>query len=115
MTDPNAFAIVDVGGSQCLARPREVMRVPRRKEQVGAPVTLEDVLFVRTPEDFAVGRPTVKGARVECEVKAHIRDRKDIAFRFRRRESVRRKRGFRRSYTDLWVKEIKFGGVKDGA
>jgi large subunit ribosomal protein L21 len=52
------------------------------------------------------GQPIVGGAKVRLEVEEVTKDKKVIAFKFRRRKSSRRTRGFRRELTILRVKEI---------
>jgi len=101
------LAILSVDGHTLIARPREIVRVARRREEVGKSVNLDKVLVVRKGQRVLLGQPVLKGARVVCEVKAHGRERKVISYRFKRRKNVRRKRGHRTDYTDLWVKEIK--------
>ncbi len=107
MAKLDVAAIVRVGGRQVMARPRAVLRVARRPEAVGKTVSLDEVLLLSDEKEVKVGRPLIKDARVVCEVKAHGRDPKIIVFRFRRRESYRRKTGHRQNHTDLLVKEIK--------
>lgn len=49
-------------------------------------------------------------SQVSLEVEEVTKDKKVIAFKFRRRKSSRRLRGFRRQITVLRVKEIEVGG-----
>lgn len=56
-----------------------------------------------------LGRPQIAGAKVTFEVEEKTKDKKVIAFKFRRRKNSRRTRGFRRSITILRVKGIDVG------
>jgi len=57
-------------------------------------------------EKLVVGQPVIQGASVICEVMENILGKKGLAFKFRRRESYRKRRGFRQMLTRIKVKEI---------
>ena len=53
-----------------------------------------------------IGTPFVEGAKVVLEVINHGRGKKVIIFKKRRRKDSKKKRGFRRDFTRVRVKEI---------
>ena len=53
-----------------------------------------------------IGKPTVKGASVTGEVLGEERGPKVIAFRFKRRKNVRKKRGHRQAYVRVKISNI---------
>ena len=59
-----------------------------------------------------VGAPTVAGVTVSGEVVEQTRGEKVIAFKKRRRQNSRRKRGHRQDYTVVRITEILAAGEK---
>ena len=59
-----------------------------------------------------LGAPTVAGATVAGEVLRHYRGDKVIAFKKRRRQNSRRKRGYRHEFSVIRITEILTDGAK---
>ncbi len=72
----------------------------------GAKVTFDEVLLVGNEGQVKIGKPTVAGAKVTGEVIGHEKGVKVIAFRFKRRKNVRKKRGHRQQYTRVRITDI---------
>ena len=100
------YAIVQVGGLQHRVSPGETIETNELPTPVGKRVTLDQVLLAQDDQQLHIGRPTVKGAKVLCDVANHFRGPKVIAFKFRRRESYKKTKGHRQHLTRLLVKEI---------
>lgn len=99
-------AIVRTGNKQYRVKPDDILEVESLAKKPGSIVSLKDVLLVEDGGTCLVGKPTVKHASVSCEVIGSVRARKVVAFKFRHRESYRRKKGHRQLLTKLKVKEI---------
>lgn len=101
------YAVVATGGKQVRVEPGRSVRVERLPGEVGEPVALERVLFLRG-EDGAirVGRPVVEGARVRGTITAQGRGPKLRLFKMRRRKGYRLRKGHRQEYTELRVEAI---------
>jgi large subunit ribosomal protein L21 len=76
------------------------------EKKVGDAITFEQVLLLGHEGSIQVGKPFIAGATVTGEVVGTKRGDKVIAFRFKRRKNVRRKRGHRQSYTEVRIKDI---------
>jgi large subunit ribosomal protein L21 len=76
------------------------------KLAAGDKVTFSEVLLVGNEGNVTLGKPTVAGASVTGEVIGHEKGVKVIAFRFKRRKNVRKKRGFRAQYTRVRITDI---------
>jgi large subunit ribosomal protein L21 len=114
VAEKGGFAVLELDGSQVLVRPNQLVRVAKRPEAPGKKVKLDKVLFLNQEHDYQIGQPTLKGAQVQCTVKAHGKTQKVIAYRFKKRKGVRRKRGSRQAYTDLLVTSIQAGATTHG-
>jgi large subunit ribosomal protein L21 len=72
----------------------------------GSKVTFEQVALLGHEGAVKIGKPFVAGAKVMGEVLGPASGDKVIAFRFKRRKNVRRKRGHRQDYVRVKIQEI---------
>ena len=105
------FAVIRTGGKQYRVVPEDVIRIDRVKGEPGEVVEFGDVLLLGgdAPQ---LGAPTVAGATVAGEVLQHARGDKVIAFKKRRRQNSRRKRGYRHEFSLIRITEILTEGAK---
>jgi len=61
------------------------------------------------------GDPLISGATVTAEVLEQRKDKKVIAFKFKRRKGYHRTVGHRRKLTRVKIKSINLGGKKSAA
>src|ERR1700744_4856179 len=99
------FAVIKTGGRQYRVVPDDVLEIGKIAGDVGTIVQLNEVL-VLGGDAPVLGVPTVAGASVAAEVLQHKRGEKVIAFKKRRRQNSRRKRGYRDELTVLRITEI---------
>ena len=95
-------AIFVTGGKQYYVTEGDVIYVEKLNTEAGETVTFDEVLFV----DGVAGNPTVKGAKVECQVEKHGKNKKVIVFKYRPKKKYRKKQGHRQPYTKLVVTKI---------
>jgi large subunit ribosomal protein L21 len=105
------FAVIKAGGKQYRVAAEDVIRIDRVNGQPGEIVEFGEVLVLGgdTPQ---LGTPTIAGATVAGEVLQHTRGDKVIAFKKRRRQNSRRKRGFRHEFSVVRITEILTDGAK---
>ena len=105
------FAVIKTGGKQYRVAPEDIIRVDRVNGQPGEIVEFGEVLLVGgdAPQ---LGTPAVAGATVSGEVLQHTRGDKVIAFKKRRRQNSRRKRGYRHEFSVIRITEILTDGAK---
>ncbi|MBX3460247.1 MAG: 50S ribosomal protein L21 [Planctomycetes bacterium] len=102
------YAIVADGGRQYRVEKGMELKLDRLAQEKGSKFKLENVLLVANGADVKVGKPKVAGASVEVEVIDEVKDKKLIAFTYRRRKAnSKRKRGHRQRHTLVKVTEIK--------
>lgn len=102
------YAIVADGGRQYRVEEGMEFKLDRLAQTEGEKIKLEDVLLVADGENVKIGAPKVKGASVEVEVLGEVKDKKVIAFTYRRRQNnSKRKRGHRQRHTLVKVTNIK--------
>ncbi|MFZ0886901.1 MAG: 50S ribosomal protein L21 [Candidatus Binataceae bacterium] len=103
------FAILRTGGKQYRVAVGDQVTVERIDGEVGAKVSLNDVLAVGGNGTPKVGTPTVAGAAVHAKIVQQPRGTKVIVFKKKRRKNYRRKRGHRQELTVLKIEEISPG------
>ena len=101
------YVIVETGGRQFRLEKGDEFAVNRIDGKPSGVVKLKNVLFAKERNSCHVGTPYLKDASVTCEILAHTRSKKVIAFKYKRRKSKKRKVGHRQDLTRLQVKEIK--------
>ena len=105
------FAVIKAGGKQYRVIEDQVLKVEGVKGEPGTIVQLGDVIMLGgdKPE---IGSPLVAGASVAAEIISHGRGPKVIAFKKRRRQNSRRKRGHRQDFVLIRISEILTQGAK---
>ncbi|TWG98984.1 large subunit ribosomal protein L21 [Mesorhizobium sp. J18] len=106
------FAVIKTGGRQYRVTADDLLQVGRIAGEPGDIIELGQVLAVGEGADVTFGTPVVEGATVAAEVVEHGRGKKVIAFKKRRRQNSRRKRGYRDLLTTVRISEILVGGAK---
>lgn len=106
------FAVIKTGGRQYRVAAEDVLTIGRIDGEVGEIVQIGTVLAHGEGESLTLGSPFVDGASVAAEVVEQGRGPKVIAFKKRRRQNSRRKRGFRALMTTVRISEILLDGAK---
>ena len=102
------FAVIKQGGKHYTVAADQTIELGKLTAKPGEIVTFP--VTVLGGDKPSVGAPLVSGALVAAEVLAHTRGDKVIAFKKRRRQNSRRKRGHRQDYTMVRITEILTGG-----
>jgi large subunit ribosomal protein L21 len=109
-----AYAIIRTGGRQYRVAEGDTVDVDLLDLEPGKTATLGDVLMHADGDKITHGSP-IEGAKVTAEVVEHRKDKKVIAFKYRRRKGYHRTVGHRRKLTRLKIKSIAVGGKKSAA
>ena len=100
------YAVVKTGGKQYRVCAGQKLKVEQIPAEVGAEVTLDQVLMVGEGESVKVGAPLVAGASVKATVVSHGRHDKVKIFKMRRRKHYQKHQGHRQNYTELRIEAI---------
>ncbi len=106
------FAVIKAAGKQFRVAANDEITVNRQQGEPGDVLAFDSVLTLTDGETVHVGAPFVAGATVAAEIVSHARGEKVIAFKKRRRQNSKRKRGYRDELTVLRITEILTGGAK---
>ena len=81
-------------------------KVEQIPADVGAEITIDQVLMVGEGESVKIGTPLVTGASVTAKVVSHGRGPKVNIFKMRRRKHYQKHQGHRQNYTELEISGI---------
>jgi large subunit ribosomal protein L21 len=104
--ESNMYAVIKTGGKQYRVVAGEKIKVEQIPADVGAEITLDQVLMVGEGESVKIGTPLVAGAKVTAKVVAHGRHAKVNIFKMRRRKHYQKHQGHRQNYTELEIAGI---------
>jgi large subunit ribosomal protein L21 len=107
-----AYAIIRTGGRQFRVAEGDTIDVDLLDVEPGKTATFGDVLLFADGKDVSHGNPVVSGAKVTAEVLEQRKDKKVVAFKYRRRKGYHRTVGHRRKLTRVKIKTIDVGSKK---
>ena len=110
-----AYAIIRTGGRQFRVAEGDTLDVDRLDVEPGKTATFGDVLLFADGKDVTHGDPLVSGAKVTAEVLEQRKDKKVLAFKYKRRKGYHRTVGHRRKLTRVKIKTINVGSKKTGS
>ena len=106
------FAVIKTGGKQYRVAAEDVITIAKLDLEPGAAVTFDTVLTLSHEGGIEIGVPGVSGAVVSGEVVKQTRGPKVIAFKKRRRQNSRRKRGHRQDLTVVRIGAMSLNGTE---
>jgi large subunit ribosomal protein L21 len=104
------FAVIKTGGKQYSVSADDTITVMTLPGEPGDVVTFDHVLMLGGDGPPAVGSPFIEGASVAAEIVEQKRGPKVIAFKKRRRQNSKRKRGHRQDLTLVRITQLVPGG-----
>ena len=99
------YAVIKHSGKQYKVKVGNILELDRIDVEPKSTIEIDEVLLVKNDET-KIGTPTIENAKVIAEVINHARGKKVIIFKKRRRKDSKKKRGFRRDFTRVKIKEI---------
>ncbi len=100
------YAVIKTGGKQYRVAAGEKLKIEQIPADVGAEITLDQVLMVGEGESVKIGTPLLAGAKVTATVIAHGRAPKVKIFKMRRRKHYQKRQGHRQYYTEIQIGAI---------
>ena len=100
------YAVIKTGGKQYKVAAGEKIKVELLDAEVGAEVTIAQVLAVGNGGELKVGAPLVAGATVSAKVVSHGKHDKVRIFKLRRRKHYKKSQGHRQNYTELEISAV---------
>lgn len=90
--------VVETGGKQYLVKPGDVLKVEKLNKNEGEEVLLPQVADLSGNDNLFV-----TDKFVPAKILAHVKGKKDIVFKKKRRQNYRRKMGHRQNLTQIQI------------
>jgi large subunit ribosomal protein L21 len=100
------YAVIKTGGKQYRVATGDTVKVESLPAEVGAQVTLSEVLAVVDGGSLKAGTPLVTGAAVTATVLSHGRGDKVTIFKMQRRKHFQKHAGHRQNFTELRIDSV---------
>jgi large subunit ribosomal protein L21 len=100
------YSIIEQGGMQFKVTPGAKIRVPLIDAEAGTQLSIDRVLLTADGEVIKVGTPCVEGASVTATVVEHLKAKKVLVIKKKRRKDYQRKNGHRQQYSKIEIVSI---------
>ncbi len=100
------YAVIKTGGKQYRVAAGEKLKIEQIPAEVGAEITIDQILMVGEGESVKIGSPIVAGASVKATVLSQGRHPKIRIFKMRRRKHYQKRQGHRQNFTEIRIDGI---------
>ena len=100
------YAVIKTGGKQYRIVTGEKLKIEQIPAEVGAEITIDQILMVGEGESVQIGAPLLTGASVKATVLSQGRHDKVTIFKMRRRKHYQKHQGHRQNYTEIRIDGI---------
>jgi len=100
------FAVVDIYGQQFKVSEKDTYYVPKFDGAEQSEVIFDSVLLTSDENGTKVGAPYLSDVKVYATVLEHLKDKKVIVFKKKRRISYQKLNGHRQHLTKIMVNKI---------
>lgn len=100
------FAVIKTGGKQYRVAKGDKIKFDKLTGIEGDSIEFDKVLLRANGKSVKIGQPYVEGVKVEGKVLRHGKDKKVIVFRYKNKTRYKKKRGFRRSFTEVEIVKV---------
>ncbi|MDJ0556260.1 MAG: 50S ribosomal protein L21 [Microcoleaceae cyanobacterium MO_207.B10] len=106
-----SYAIIETGGKQLRVEPGRFYDIDLLPVEAGEKISIDNVLLIQNDNEVHIGQPHVAGAVVQGTIMQHLRGKKIIVYKMRRKKKTRKKRGHRQELTRLMIDSINLNGT----
>ena len=100
------YVLVEFAGKQFRLEEGDSIQVPYIDDKVGSKVIIDKILYMDDGKNKTIGNPLIKGAKIEAKIESHVRGRKVVVFKFKRRKGYQNKNTHRQEYSVLKVGKL---------
>ncbi|MDR1725894.1 MAG: 50S ribosomal protein L21 [Bacteroidales bacterium] len=100
------YAIVKIAGQQFRVQKEQKIFVNRLHSEEGSELSFDTVMLKDVDGDIVIGQPNIEGASVKAKVIKHIKDKKVLVFKKKRRKGYQKMNGHRQYLTQILITDI---------
>ena len=106
------YAIVDIAGQQYKVEKDQKIFVHRIDAEEGSNVDFDKVLLIDNDSKVVVGSPVIEGALVSAKILGHLKGKKVIVFKKKKRKGYQKSNGHRQFLSQIVIEGIVETGGK---
>ncbi|WP_185868501.1 50S ribosomal protein L21 [Blattabacterium cuenoti] len=99
----NSYAIVNIKGIQYKLFEKQSIYLPHLFHEIGKKILLDKIYLFVDQGIVQIGNPYLKSIHVKIEILEHLKGKKMIIFKKKRRKGYKVKKGFRPLYSKIQV------------
>ena len=103
------YAVIKSGGKQHKVSEGEEILLEKLSLDEGEVIEFSEVLAVNKDGNLNVGKPLLEGAVVKGKVLNHLKTKKIMVIKMKRRKDYRKKQGHRQNLTKVKIESISYG------
>mgnify|MGYP001196152879 FL=1 len=103
------YAVIKSGGKQHKVSEGEEILLEKLSLDEGEVIEFSEVLAVNKDGNLNVGKPLLEGAVVKGKVLNHLKTKKIMVIKMKRRKDYRKKQGHRQNLTKVKIESINYG------
>jgi large subunit ribosomal protein L21 len=100
------YAIVEIAGQQFKVQKEQKIFVNRLHSEEGLELSFDTVMLKDEDGTVIIGTPTISGASVKAKVLKHIKGKKVLVFKKKRRKGYQKMNGHRQYLTQILITDI---------
>ena len=100
------YAIVEIAGQQFKVEKDQKIFVHRLSAEEGSKIDFDNVLLTDNNGKINVGTPSLSGAKVSATVLNHLKGKKVLVFKKKRRKGYQKMNGHRQYLSYIQINEI---------
>ena len=109
------IAVVNIDGRQLKVEKNQEFYIDRISGKKGDKLVLDAVSLLQNGDKITIGAPIIDGANVTVSILEHIKDKKIIVFKKKRRKGYKVKNGHRQMLTKIKIDDISISKKKKSA
>lgn len=102
------YAVVETGGKQYQVQEGKYVDIELLDAAPEEKVDLNKVVAVIAGEQSQIGQPYLEGACVHGKILSHLKAKKIVSYKMKKKKGYRVKQGHRQQYTRLFIESIDF-------
>jgi large subunit ribosomal protein L21 len=100
------YAIVDIAGQQFKVEKDDKIFVHRLNAEEGSKVDFDNVLLIENDGKISIGTSSLPGTKVSATVLSHLKGKKVLVFKKKRRKGYQKLNGHRQYLSHIQIDEI---------
>ena len=100
------YAVIETGSKQYIVQKGDVLDIELLETKKDSSVTFDRVLFFSSGDKVEIGAPYLKSVKVKGKVQDHLKDKKAVVFKYKRKVNYKRKVGHRQPLTRILIEEV---------